>query len=80
MTAESRKFDEVPARRFQKLPLSAEIVDSALALVAWLTKPNHEKIILRYSLPVDVHDVVETLSHGSASAERMLGFQPVPIT
>jgi hypothetical protein len=72
--------DKIPTCRFEELPLSAEIVDSARALVTRLAKSNHKKVVFGDPLPVHMDDMVEALTHGSANALRKLKRGPIPIS
>jgi hypothetical protein len=80
MTAESGKFDEIPPRCFQKLPLPAEPMNSMLAvLVTLLAKSDHKHFVLRDPLSVEVDNVMVMLCRSAANAVRVVKRDPVTI-
>jgi hypothetical protein len=81
VTAENSQLDEIPTRRFLKLPLSAEPMDSVLAvLMTLLAKSDHEHFVLGDPLVVQMNDVVVVLCRSAAHAIWMLSAEPVTVT
>jgi hypothetical protein len=81
VTAENGKLDEVPARRFLKLPLPAEPMDSVVAmLMALVAKSDHEHFVLGDTLSVEMDNVVVMLRWSAAHAVRIRLGDPVTVT
>jgi hypothetical protein len=81
VTAENGKLDKVPTRRFLKLPIPAEPMNSVLAvLVTLVAKSDHEHFVLRNSLSVEMNNVVVMFSRSAANAVRIIERDPITIT
>jgi hypothetical protein len=78
VSAENGYLNEIPTRCFQKLSLSAEIVNSAFALVAVSTELNDKHMVLGDPLSVDVDDVVDARLGFAAHLAKER--QRIPIT
>jgi hypothetical protein len=71
VTAENGELDEIPPRCFQKLPLSAEIVDAAFSFMAAAAKTYDQHFVLGDPLVVEMDDMMLLLDRSSADAIRV---------
>jgi hypothetical protein len=72
VAAENGNLDEVPARMFEKLPLSAKLVDGLFAAgVARVAKADDQHLIFGDALAVEVDNVVLLLDGSAADAIRV---------
>jgi hypothetical protein len=72
LTAEDGQLNKVVTSRLQELPLAAQVVDPALALVAFLTETNDKHLVFRDALAVQVDDMMMGFDRRSANTLRIV--------
>jgi hypothetical protein len=79
VTAEDGQLNKVVTSRLQELPLAAQVVDPALALVAFLTETNDKHLVFRDALAVQVDDMMMGFDRRSANTLRIVQRERVTV-